>query len=473
MIDRLTVKFTPDSRTNESMTLAFSKAMSDARKGWLTGHMAETPPGVEYGSVKQLTVTDFIHRDMANFSVEDIKRSIPHVADGLKPSQRKVIYACLKRNLTKDAKVAQLSGYIAEQTAYHHGETSLQGTIIGLAQNFVGSNNVNLLEPSGQFGTRLMGGKDAASPRYIFTRLAEKTRKLFDVRDEPVLKYISEDGQQVEPVYYLPIVPMVLVNGAEGIGTGFSSYVPPYDPKVVTKNIIHALRGEAMEAMKPYFRGFTGKTEKTGEHTWTLTGTFERKGDKIHVTELPPGKWIQDYKEFLDSLEIRYENHSTETNADFFVWTELNDPKQLGLVKTIHTSNMYLIGPNGAVKKYASPEEILVDYLEIRLALYKTRKAYLIKELRKQVTSETLRARFITEVSSGRLIVFQRSRADIENDMSRLGFPLDLLVSVRTYQYTADEIAKTVKHIHELQAELATLESTTVSNLWKQDLDSL
>jgi DNA topoisomerase-2 len=155
------------------------------------------------------------------------------------------------------------------------------------------------------------------------------------------------------------------------------------------------------------------------------------------------------------------------------VWTELNDPKQLGLVKTIHTSNMYLIGPNGAVKKYASPEEILVDYLEIRLALYKTRKAYLIKELRKQVTSETLRARFITEVSSGRLIVFQRSRADIENDMSRLGFPLDLLVSVRTYQYTADEIAKTVKHIHELQAELATLESTTVSNLWKQDLDSL
>jgi DNA topoisomerase-2 len=125
------------------------------------------------------------------------------------------------------------------------------------------------------------------------------------------------------------------------------------------------------------------------------------------------------------------------------------------------------------VKKYASPEEILVDYLEIRLALYKTRKAYLIKELRKQVTSETLRARFITEVSSGRLVVFQRSRADIESDMTRLGFPHELLVSVRTYQYTAEEINKTVKHIHELQAELAALEATTVSNLWKQDLESL
>ena len=473
MIDRLTVKFTPDARTGESMTLAFSKAMADARKGWLVEHMATTPPGVDYGNVKQLTVTDFVHQDLANFSVEDIKRSIPHVADGLKPSQRKVIYACLKRNLVKDAKVAQLSGYVAEHTAYHHGEASLQGTIIGLAQNFVGSNNVNLLEPSGQFGTRLMGGKDAASPRYIFTRLAEKTRRIFDQRDDPVLKYVSEDGQNVEPTYYLPIVPMVLINGAEGIGTGFSSYVPPYDPKVVTKNIQHVLRGEAMEPMKPHFKGFTGTTEKTGEHTWTLTGTFERQGSRIHVTELPPGKWIQDYKEFLDGLEVKYENHSTENKADFFVWTEIDDPKQLGLVKTIHTSNMYLIGQNGAVKKYASPEEILVDYLEMRIALYKTRKSYLVKELKRQVTENTIRARFITEVAHGRLEIFRRTRTDIEADMTRLGFPHELLVSVRTYQYTAEEINKALALVKNLQSELSTLEATTVSNLWKQDLESL
>ena len=473
MIDRLTVKFVPDAQTGESMTLAFSKAMADARKGWLVGHMAETPPVIEYGTVKVLDVTDFIHRDLANFSVEDIKRSIPHVADGLKPSQRKVIYACLKRNLTKDAKVAQLSGYIAEHTAYHHGEASLQGTIIGLAQNFVGANNVNLLEPSGQFGTRLMGGKDSASPRYIFTRLAEKTRRIFDVRDEPVLKYVAEDGQNVEPVYYLPVVPMVLINGAEGIGTGFSSYVPPYDPKVVTRNIQHALRGEAMEAMKPHFKGFTGTVEKTGEHTWTLTGTYVREGSRVHITELPPGKWIQDYKEFLDGLDVKYENHSTENKADFYVWTELNDHKALGLLKTIHTSNMYLIGQNGAVKKYASPEEILVDYLEMRLALYKTRKAYLVKDLKRQATEQTLRARFITEVAHGRLEIFRRTRTDIEADMTRLGFPHELLVSVRTYQYTAEEIAKAVTLVKNLQSELALLEATSVSNLWKQDLESL
>jgi DNA topoisomerase-2 len=134
---------------------------------------------------------------------------------------------------------------------------------------------------------------------------------------------------------------------------------------------------------------------------------------------------------------------------------------------------MYLIGPNGAVKKYASPEEILVDYLEMRIALYKTRKAHLVKELKRQVTENTLRARFITEVAHGRLEVFRRNRADIELDMTRLGFPHDLLVSVRTYQYTAEEINKALALVKSLQTELIELEATTVSNLWKQDLESL
>jgi DNA topoisomerase-2 len=276
---------------------------------------------------------------------------------------------------------------------------------------------------------------------------------------------------------------MVLVNGAEGIGTGFSSYVPPYDPKVVTKNIQHVLRGEAMEPMKPHFKGFKGKVTKTKEHTWALEGVVQAEGSRWHVTELPPGKWIQDFKEHLDDLVEKgtiqkYENHSTETSPDFFIWGGISgameDPvRELGLVKTVHTSNMYLIGPNGAVKKYESPEEILVDYLEMRLALYKTRKTYLVKELKRQVTENTLRARFITEVAHGRLEVFRRARADIEADMTRLGFPHELLVSVRTYQYTAEEINKALTLVKNLQNELATLEATTVSNLWKQDLESL
>ena len=484
-IDQLTVAFGADPTMNESMTLAFSKAQADDRKGWLTNHMAAPPAGIPYGHIKALPVTDFVHRDLANFSAEDIKRSIPHVVDGLKPSQRKVIYACLKKNLTTDMKVAQLAGYIAEQTAYHHGEASLQGTIVNLAQNFMGANNLNLLEPSGQFGTRLAGGKDAASSRYIFTRLSPQTRKIFDPADNFVLKYAMDDGQQVEPEFYTPIVPMILVNGAEGIGTGFSCYVPPYDIEIVKHNIQCALDQVAMVPMVPHFKGFKGKVTKTKDHTWVLEGVVQAEGgSRWHVTELPPGKWIQDFKEHLDYLVEKgtiqkYENHSTETNPDFFIWGGISgaweDPaRELGLVRTIHTSNMHLIGPNGAVKKYNSPEEILVDYLEVRLAMYKKRKAWQLKQLEAEVNWLSEKARFIRDVAvTPRLHVFNVPLEQIHFQLRREKYDEALwpkLMDIKTYQYTKEEVAKLEALCTAKRQEHAQLKALTVVQMWKNNL---
>jgi DNA topoisomerase-2 len=472
MIDRLTVKFDGDAETDKSMTLAFAKPMADARKEWLVGHMARPPPGVEYGTVKQLTVTDFIHKDLANFSAEDIHRSIPHMMDGLKPSQRKVIYACLKRGLTTDMKVAQLAGYVAEHTAYHHGEASLQGTIVGLAQNFVGSNNLNLLEPSGQFGTRLMGGKDAASSRYIFTRLAPQTRTIFNADDDAVLKYTEEDGQKVEPEWYAPIVPMVLVNGAEGIGTGFSSYVPPYKLEDLVTNIRHALDGKPMVPMVPYFKGFTGVVTKKGEHSWVLSGVVAKEGSAWRITDLPPGKWIQDVKEHLDDLVEKgtvqkYENHSTETQPDFKVWCEA----QPDITKTIHTSNMYLITPTG-IKKYASPEEILCDYLETRMRVYAKRKAYMLKRMAAECETLSLKAKFVRDVIEGRLVVFRVPREQLEATMAGKGYPKELL-NTKTYEYTSEEVTRLNERVAEYREAIRVLEATSVSDLWKQNLRTL
>jgi len=482
-IERLTVAFGADPTMNESMTLAFSKAQADDRKGWLTAHMAQPPAGVPYGHVKALSVTDFVRRDLANFSAEDIKRSIPHVADGLKPSQRKVIYACLKKNLTSDMKVAQLGGYVAEQTAYHHGEASLQGTIVNLAQNFVGANNLNLLEPSGQFGTRLAGGKDAASARYIFTRLAPLTRKIFDPADNAVLEYVTDDGQQVEPVCYVPIVPMLLVNGAEGIGTGFSCYVPPYDVDIIKHNILCALKQVAMVPMVPHFKGFRGKVTKTKDHTWVLEGVVQAEGSRWRVTELPPGKWIQDFKEHLDDLVEKgtiqkYENHSTETSPDFFIWGAMEDPvKELGLTKTIHTSNMYLIGPNGAVKKYASPEEILVDYIGMRLDIYKKRKAWLLKQFDSEIGWLSEKARFIRDVAvTPRMNVLNVPLAQIQTQLRREKYDEALwpkLLDIKTYQYTKEEVDKLMALIAKRQTERATLKATSVTQLWINNLEEL
>jgi len=478
-IDKLTVAFGADPQMNESMHLAFAKSQADDRKEWLTRHMADHPPGVPYGHIKALPVSDFVHLDLANFSAEDIKRSIPHVADGLKPSQRKVIYACLKKNLNQDMKVAQLAGYVAEQTAYHHGEASLQGTIINLAQNFVGANNLNLLEPSGQFGTRLAGGKDAASSRYIFTRLSPLTKKIFDPTDNSVLKYVMDDGQRVEPEHYVPVVPMILVNGAEGIGTGFSCFVPPYDLEIVKHNIMCALDQVAMVPMVPHYKGFKGKITKTKDHTWVMEGLATKEGSQIHITELPPGKWIQDFKEHLDSLLDKgtiqkYENHSTETAPDFRIWG--GDLSDLGLTKTIHTSNMYLIGPNGAVKKYASPEEILVDYIEVRLGLYKKRKAWLLKELTTEIHWLDEKARFIRGVISGEFKVMNVPLAEIEKQMVKHKFAEEIrpkLLDIKTYQYTREEVQKLEALCGARKREHAQLSATSVVQMWKNNLSEI
>jgi DNA topoisomerase-2 len=317
-----------------------------------------------------------------------------------------------------------------------------------------------------------MGGKDAASSRYIFTRLAPQTRKIFCADDDAVLKYNEEDGQKVEPEWYAPIVPMVLVNGAEGIGTGFSSYVPPYKLEDLVTNIRHALDGKHMVPMVPYFKGFTGTVTKKGEHAWVLSGVVTKEGSAWRITDLPPGKWIQDVKEHLDDLVEKgvvqkYENHSTETQPDFKVWCE-EAPE---IAKTIHTSNMYLITPKG-IKKYASPEEILCDYLETRMRIYAKRKAYLLKRMAAECETLTLKAKFVRDVIEGRLVVFKVARETLEATMADKGYPKELL-NTKTYEYTREEVERLVARVKEYREAYATLETTTVSDLWKQNLRTL
>jgi DNA topoisomerase II len=188
-----------DDADGDAIDMVFAKKRVDERKEWLEAF----EPGTYLDhTAKTIDLKTFVHHELILFSRADIERSIPSVMDGFKPGQRKILYSCFKRNLKADIKVAQLAGYVSEHSAYHHGEASLAATIVGLAQDFVGANNVNILHPSGQFGTRLQGGKDSASPRYIFTRLAGLTRKVFREEDDCLLHYLQEEGQSIEPEWY-------------------------------------------------------------------------------------------------------------------------------------------------------------------------------------------------------------------------------------------------------------------------------
>lgn len=321
-------------------------------------------------------------------------RSIPSVADGLKPGQRKVLFGAFKKKMTKEIKVAQLVGYVSEQTAYHHGEQSLTSTIVGLAQNYVGSNNINLLSPNGQFGTRMQGGKDAASARYIFTAIPRMTRAIFHPADDGLLGNQIEEGLVIEPEYYLPTIPMVLVNGADGIGTGWSTQIPNYNPADIVDNLRRMMRGEEPERMDPWFRGYKGSIERIEADKYRVSGTVHQLDENtVEITELPIRKWTQDFKEMLEEMTQStektqatikdYEEHHTDTTVHFKITLSDKDmkaaldeglEKRFKLTTSLGTGNMVCFDLNGKIKKYASAEEILSDFYHKRLEYYGLRK---------------------------------------------------------------------------------------------------
>lgn len=422
----------------DALDMVFSKARAADRKAWLLNeYSADSFLDTSSGDV---TYQDFVNRELIQFSHADNARSLPSVVDGLKISQRKVLFACLKRKLTREVKVAQLAGYCSEHTAYHHGEASLHSTIVNMAQDYVGSNNLPLLFPSGQFGTRLQGGKDAASPRYIFTLLQKHTRLLFPEEDDALLQYADDDGFPVEPVYYVPIVPMLLVNGAEGIGTGWSSSVPCHHPVQIIDNLLKLLgaeeRGEdlsqvQLEPMTPWSKGFTGDIRQTGKHSFVSRGSVQQVNTStLRVTELPVGKWVEDYKKFLWDLvgkkAIRsFSEHHSERDVRFDISMTRSDlakyaedaakdegddagdsdalTKLLRLEAPLNTSNMHAFNADGKLVKYETSEHILRDFYHVRRELYAQRKQHLERHQAKEVLRLSNRIRFIQEVSVGSL----------------------------------------------------------------------
>ena len=485
-IEDLTVKFDVDAMTDESIVLAFDKKKADDRKTWLLENTAKEANQLEvsYGNIKQLDISEFIHKDLVNFSLADLKRSIAHVADGLKPSQRKVMYSCFQKNLKDEMKVAQLAAYVAEKSAYHHGEVSLAETIVKLANDYTGSNNINLLEPCGQFGTRLMGGKDASQTRYIFTRLSKEARTIFDPKDDDVLTYLDDDGRSIEPEYYMPTLPMILVNGSEGIGTGFSCYVPPFNPEDIKQNILRFTRGESMVSMKPWFRGFKGKIMEQDDETWVAQGVWTCIGKTVKVSELPPGRWTQDYKEYLDSLVEKkiisgFTNNSTTENVDFVIqdYSGKDVVKDLKLEKTIRCSNMHLFHPTKGICKYKSPGHILVDFIQLRMEFYKKRKTHLIQVTKEKAELCSHRARFVKMVIDGDIVVFRRKKQELEAQLSTI-FPkvnesYDYLLHTKTIDYTEERVKALFEEWTKLKNDLYLLEATGYFDMWETDLKKL
>jgi DNA topoisomerase-2 len=438
------VDFTHSGETcDNAIDMVFNKKRADDRKTWLATYSRDRYLDTLRPSV---TYEKFINDEMIHFSKYDCDRSIPNTMDGLKISLRKILYSAFKKNLKTEIKVAQFSGYVSEHSGYHHGEASLNAAIVGLAQNFVGSNNINLFEPNGQFGTRMKGGGDAASVRYIFTQLNKLTRLIFRSEDDAVLTYLDDDGQSVEPIYYVPIIPMALVNGTKGIGTGFSTDIMCYNPAQIIEYIKRKLSGTVsadaltQAPIEPFYKNFKGTIRRVGDTKYLFKGCYTILDEKrIRITELPVGTWTEDYKKFLEHLiepvavpaskdkdkdkdsaasnapiVKEYNDMSTDTRVDITITMAPNIiktysekatefecnllEKSLGLYTTQSTTNMNMFDAKEKLKKYSSAEEIIDDYYGVRLEYYEKRKQYILNALKRELLVLSNRARYITEL---------------------------------------------------------------------------
>lgn len=477
--------------SNDSITLAFAKDQSDKRKDWLKEYDEHNI--LDYDS-DSITYKDFIHKELIHFSNNDIIRSIPNLLDGFKPAQRKVLYACLKRNLTNDIKVSQLVGYISENTAYHHGENSLIKTVIGMAQNFLGSNNINLLKPQGQFGTRLMGGKDHSSARYIFTSLADITRLIFHKDDDPLLDYLDDDGFMIEPKYYVPIIPMILVNGADGIGTGYSTYIPKFNPMDLINNIRRRINGESFIKMEPWYRNFKGKIVKIETNIYVTKGIYDIEDRVINIKELPVTSWTENYKVFLETGILEHKsikrviNNSNETEVDFsvkFAQKEdikkiLNLEKFFQLVKIINMNNMHLYNENNTIEKYDAVKKIFDNFYRIRLMYYQKRKIYLLKKLKDDIKILSSKIKFIDLIISKKINIYNKPKDQIIKILSEKSLlklpdepPYDYLIRMSFYSFTKEKIDELKKQLDNKNGIYNSINKKRPEDIWLDDLKQL
>jgi DNA topoisomerase-2 len=499
------INFTHSPSCDNCIDLVFNKKRADDRKQWLSTYDRTDTLNTNNNTV---SFTDFIHKEMKHFSKYDCDRSIPNLIDGLKISQRKILYSAFKKRLTNEIKVAQFSGYVSEHSCYHHGEASLNGAIVGLAQDYVGSNNINLFQPNGQFGTRLNGGKDSASERYIYTLLNPMTRYIFREEDDVILQYLDDDGTPVEPIYYIPIIPMLLVNGSKGIGTGFSTDIPCYNPSTIIDYLTDYLYGKSVETyeFKPFYKGFAGNISdnESMPSKYIVCGSYEIMNDThIRITELPVGTWTDDYKKFLEDLVDQSKSHvrdfndmSTDVCVDIVVKltsgsissikgsiTETNYDgihKYFKLVSSISTTNMNAFDHAEHLQHYTSPNEILNQFISIRQKCYEIRKQYIIKQINADTILLQNKSNYISAILNDKIDLRKKSKTMINQLFVDYGFavidgdtefkyltkmPMDS-VSEENYNELNSRLAEKKKNLH-------IIENTTIKQLWLKELEEL
>ena len=476
----------------EAVRRCFGKTAVEDRRDML--RHVDPHASVDY-TQDRITVDDFCDHELVHFFAADNVRSIPSVVDGLKPSQRKVLYTVIKFSTSggnKKHKVAQLSGEVAKETCYHHGEQSLAQVIVHMAQDFAGSNNVNLLQPLGQFGNR--HGEKPAAPRYIFTSLSPIARLIFRSEDAAILTHLDDEGTRIEPAYFVPIVPLVLINGAEGIGTGFSTSVPAHSAIDVVRACLRLCQMDiTMEdpsdegekdtsrpsTLTPWMRGFTGRVGlDTSTRTVCFHGSHHVEGACIRITELPPGTKTNDLRTLLASMDgvVDVVSMSTHSTVDLRIEFSSEDkiPKDVvkacKLTSKAHLNNMHLFNADGYIQRFETVDDILATFADLRIDAYARRLLVQVEALEEKRSILVAKHDFVRRIVSGDIDPVRTSRASL---LSMLGERGPMLLQMSFHAATPDGVHELEKAIAALDSEMQRLRSTTPKEAWRNELEEL
>ncbi|CAI5446227.1 unnamed protein product [Caenorhabditis angaria] len=499
-----------NSEDDSAIRMAFDREKSDDRKEWIKKYSDSEKSEKEINNNNLISYKEFVDEDLMKFGIVDLRRSIPCLIDGLKPSQRKILWTLLSMEESREMKVSQLSGAVSHSQSYHHGEESLVRTIIRMAQRFCGSSNLNLLEPIGQFGTRHENGNDAASARYIYTKLAPPTRFLFPPSDYSLLNRRFEDGQLVEPEYLCPIIPTVLINGVEGIGTGWNTRIMNrnlFEIIEMTRKMIEDSENlNEFQNILPFYEGHNGKIEKLSTNRFLSRGIAriwkpERKNSTsfvLEISELPIGMWTSKYKEKLQKVlenfdVIEFTEHHTEKKANFRIVFDRRRIKSAELLRKTNselikifklsstmTENLVFFNSFGKLEEFENIRGIALQFFEIRKNLYEKRKEMLENQCLEKLKYAENQMRFIEMVTNGNIDLRKTNRFELEEIMRRMKLEKDpnkkksefgYLLEIPLYRLTPEEMNRLFERKNRKEIELDEIRNTNWKNIWMKELD--
>ena len=433
------------------------------------------------------TIEEWCNKEYIHHCAADNGRSIGSAIDGLKPSQRKIIHTA--RNRKKgEVKVAALGASTTEITCYHHGETSLITAIMLMAQQHIGTNNIAFLKPIGQFGSRLTRReKGLAAPRYVFTEIADISNMIFRSEDDPILDYLEDDGNKIEPKYFVPIIASSLINGCEGIGTGYRTLVPNFNPIDIISRTRDFINGKEIDDIIPYYYGFKGKVSYD-DNTVTFTGNYDIQGNKIIITELPPKVWSYVYFEWIQTngpdyivdaitrcnKEEVYIEITCKSGMDMLSINVIDDLK---LSSKESLSEMILFDENHNLVKYNKTSDIIKNHAKVRIETYKKRLLFEIDKASKESELYENKARFLKEVVDGKLVLTNKKKDELRKSLKESKYleynNFDYLIDMKIFTLTVDEVSKMIALADKMKKEVEILKNTTPFQIWLKELGEL